>query len=114
MGSGLSKGSRKVHPITKSSKRNSRLTRNAGNNNGPNNETDKERLKRLEKLTANARNNINKLGSDWSYTIICGILNHNFMLELCSSISKNIKVTVLCSSKTFEYFNFSLMKSNLF
>ena len=63
MGSGLSKGSRKVHPNTKSSKRNSRPTRNAGNNNGPNNETDEERLKRLEKITANARNIINKLGN---------------------------------------------------
>jgi len=41
------------------------------------------------------RNNINKLGNEWSYTIVCGILNHKFMLELCSSISKNIKVIKL-------------------
>lgn len=63
MGSGLSKGSRKVHPNTKSSKRNNRPTRNAGNNNGPNSEPDEEKVKRLEKLTANARNKINKLGN---------------------------------------------------
>ncbi len=38
------------------------------------------------------RNNINKLGSNWSHTIICGINNYSFMVELCGNINKNIKV----------------------
>jgi hypothetical protein len=38
------------------------------------------------------RNNILKLGKDWSFTIICGNLNYDFIIELASNISKNIKV----------------------
>jgi len=38
------------------------------------------------------RNNIIKLGSEWSFTVICGNLNYDFMLNLCKSISLNIKV----------------------
>ena len=38
------------------------------------------------------RNNINKLGSKWSHTIVCGNLNYSFMLDICGKISKNIKV----------------------
>jgi hypothetical protein len=41
------------------------------------------------------RNNISKLGSEWSYTIVCGNLNYDFMTSLCSSISENIKIIKL-------------------
>ena len=38
------------------------------------------------------RNNIYKLGSEWSYTIICGNLNYNFILNMTKNISNNIKI----------------------
>ena len=38
------------------------------------------------------RNNIYKLGSKWSYTIICGNLNYNFILNMTKNISNNIKI----------------------
>jgi hypothetical protein len=41
------------------------------------------------------RNNISKLGSEWSYTIVCGNLNFDFMTTMCSSISENIKIIKL-------------------
>lgn len=41
------------------------------------------------------RNTIHKLGKDWSHTIICGNLNYNYLLELCNSISSNIKIIKL-------------------
>ena len=39
------------------------------------------------------RNAINKLGSKWSYTIICGELNYN----LCKNISQKIENSKLTS-----------------
>jgi hypothetical protein len=41
------------------------------------------------------RNNILRLGTDWSYTIICGQSNNIFMEEMAKSISSNIKIIVL-------------------
>jgi hypothetical protein len=41
------------------------------------------------------RNNILKLGSDWSYTIVCGNLNFDFITTMCSSISESIKIIKL-------------------
>jgi hypothetical protein len=41
------------------------------------------------------RNNVSKLGSEWSYTIVCGNLNYDFMTTMCSSISENIKIIKL-------------------
>ena len=38
------------------------------------------------------KNTILRLGKRWSYTIVCGHLNYNFMLSLCSKISENIKL----------------------
>jgi hypothetical protein len=38
------------------------------------------------------RNCISKLGSDWSYTIICGEEAFSFYAKLCNNIHKNIKV----------------------
>jgi hypothetical protein len=38
------------------------------------------------------RNTILKLGNKWSYTVICGNLNYDFVKNICSQISKNIKV----------------------
>ena len=38
------------------------------------------------------RNNILKLGKNWSFTIICGNLNYDFITNLALNISKNIKV----------------------
>lgn len=41
------------------------------------------------------RNTINKLGSNWSHTVICGNLNYNFISNICNSISNNIKIIKL-------------------
>lgn len=38
------------------------------------------------------RNTIIKLGEKWCHTIICGNLNYNFMVNMCSAISNKIKV----------------------
>jgi hypothetical protein len=38
------------------------------------------------------RNNIIKLGSKWSHTVICGNLNYDYMFKLCENISTKIKV----------------------
>lgn len=38
------------------------------------------------------RNNILKIGHLFSFTVVCGNLNYEFMRELCSKISPNIKV----------------------
>jgi hypothetical protein len=38
------------------------------------------------------RNTILKLGPTWSYTIVCGSENYEYMLDMCSKISLNIKV----------------------
>ena len=38
------------------------------------------------------RNAILKLGVKWSYTVVCGNLNYEFMKNMCLKISKNIKV----------------------
>jgi hypothetical protein len=41
------------------------------------------------------RNNILKLGNNWSFTIVCGNLNYEFMKKISNNISKNIKVIKL-------------------
>ena len=38
------------------------------------------------------RNNILKLGNKWSHTIICGNLNYEYMVNMCSEISTQIKI----------------------
>ena len=38
------------------------------------------------------RNAIMRIGSDWSYTVVCGNENYNFMISICNNISKNIKI----------------------
>jgi hypothetical protein len=38
------------------------------------------------------RNTINKLGEGWSHTIVCGILNYNYMTDICKNISLKIKI----------------------
>jgi hypothetical protein len=50
------------------------------------------------------RNNISKLGKEWSYTIVCGNLNFDFMTTMCSSISENIKIIKL------DYGNIDVIK----
>jgi hypothetical protein len=54
------------------------------------------------------RNAILKLGTLWSYTIVCGSENYEFMVELCLSISPQITI-----SKT-EYANLSQIEYNSF
>ena len=41
------------------------------------------------------RNNILKLGNEWSYTIVCGKVNHDWVVELCKSISHSIRIIKL-------------------
>ena len=38
------------------------------------------------------RNEIHKLGSSWSYTIVCGTLNYEYMRDLARSIHPNINI----------------------
>lgn len=38
------------------------------------------------------RNAIIKLGSNWSYTVVCGTKNYEYISEMCNKISKEIKV----------------------
>jgi hypothetical protein len=38
------------------------------------------------------RNNINKLGNDWSHTVVCGTLNYDYVKIIVESISQNIKI----------------------
>jgi hypothetical protein len=51
-------------------------------------------------------NTINKIGNQWSYTIVCGINNYDFMKQLANSISPNIKLIKL------EYNNFNIDQYN--
>jgi hypothetical protein len=41
------------------------------------------------------RNCILKLGNEWSYTVICGNDNYDFLTELCKQIHPEIKVIKL-------------------
>lgn len=41
------------------------------------------------------RNTIIKLGEDWSHTVICGNLNYDLLTNICTNISKNIKIIKL-------------------
>lgn len=38
------------------------------------------------------RNTINKLGLEWSHTVVCGNLNYDFMVNMCQKISNDIKI----------------------
>jgi hypothetical protein len=38
------------------------------------------------------RNTINKLGEKWSHTVICGILNYEYIVNMCNKISPQIKI----------------------
>lgn len=40
------------------------------------------------------RNMILKLGADWSYTVVCGSLNHHFIRIMCGEIHPNIRVVL--------------------
>jgi hypothetical protein len=41
------------------------------------------------------RNAINKIGNDWSYTIVCGNINYDLIKNFCDNISKNIRIIKL-------------------
>ena len=51
-------------------------------------------------------NTINKIGNQWSYTIVCGIENYDFMKQLTDKLSLNIKIIKL------EYNNFNIDQYN--
>lgn len=48
--------------------------------------------RKLPHLEFLIRNTILKLGKKWSYSVICGIDNYDYMVEMCNKISLNIKV----------------------
>jgi hypothetical protein len=54
------------------------------------------------------RNAILMLGPSWSYTIICGNINYNYMITICNNICKNLKVikTTYNSVTIDEYSDF--------
>ena len=51
-------------------------------------------------------NTINKIGNSWSYTIVCGIDNYDFMKQLTDKLSANIKIIKL------EYNNINIDQYN--
>jgi hypothetical protein len=63
-------------------------------------------FRKLPHLELLIRNAINKLGINWSYTIICGNLNHEYMINMCLKITNNIKVI------KFNYDNLSVSDYN--
>ncbi len=64
------------------------------------------------------RNTILKLGPEWSQTIICGNLNYDFICDMCSKISPNIKIIRTnydnLNQTTYSLFMASLDFWNLF
>ena len=60
------------------------------------------------------RNTIIKLGHDWGHTIICGNLNYNFIVKLCSSISINIKIIKIDCDNINQVIYKNLIASNSF
>jgi len=64
------------------------------------------------------RNNILKLGEEWAFTIICGNLNYNFVVDIVKNISENIKVIKVdydnLSQSTYSKFLASKYFWNLF
>ena len=54
------------------------------------------------------RNTIYKLGSEWSYTVVCGTGNFQLVKQICNNISKNIKIMV------YDYENVSWMDYSIF
>lgn len=48
--------------------------------------------RKLPHLEFLIRNAILKLGKKWSYTIICGTDNYDYMVKMCDSISSNINI----------------------
>ena len=49
-------------------------------------------FRKLHHLEFLIRNCILKLGTNWSYTIVCGIENVDFIKAICSKISPNINI----------------------
>jgi hypothetical protein len=64
------------------------------------------------------RNAIYRLGSNWSFTVICGNTNYNLISDICKNITPNIKIIKMNSNNMTqqEYSNFLTNKSfwNLF
>jgi len=60
------------------------------------------------------RNAIMQLGSTWSFTVICGDSNYDFMTSICKNISKNIKIVKIDEDdESSEDYN-KLLKSKKF
>jgi hypothetical protein len=58
------------------------------------------------------RNAIFKLGSKWSFTVICGNLNFSLVQNICSKISKNIKI-IKTNYNNLSQNDYSLFLSNI-
>lgn len=58
------------------------------------------------------RNTILKLGNKWSHTIVCGNLNYEFMVNVCSTISPKIKIIKTNYNNLFPS-DYSLFLSSL-
>jgi hypothetical protein len=57
------------------------------------------------------RNTIIKLGDKWCHTIICGNLNYDYMVNICSSISNKIKIIKTNYDKLYPLEYNKFMKS---
>jgi hypothetical protein len=60
-----------------------------------NNETVLIEFRQLPHLEFLIRNTILKLDNMWSHTVVCGNLNYEYMVDLCSKISSQIKIIKL-------------------
>ena len=54
------------------------------------------------------RNTILKLGKKWSFSVVCGRLNHEFIINMCNNISTNIKIILTSFDNLYpsEYSSF--------
>jgi hypothetical protein len=59
------------------------------------------------------RNTILKLGEKWSHTIVCGNLNYNYIVNLCTKIHKNIKIIQLDYDNLNQY-SYSILLATTF
>lgn len=60
------------------------------------------------------RNAILKLGDTWSYTVVCGNLNYDYMKQMCDKISPNIKIIKINQDNVLPSQYSELLTSNYF
>ncbi|MEM3857802.1 MAG: DUF5672 family protein [Candidatus Micrarchaeaceae archaeon] len=65
-------------------------------------------FRNLPHIEFTLRNTIHKLGSEWSYTVVCGVGNLKLVKQICNNISKNIKIIVF-DFENIAYSQYSIL-----